>query len=103
MVHLVRELARGYGQGGGAARYELSVLVLRASGGRTDQVEQLLPREAWMLIEALKAMNGRDAAREKHRQEEGFTAAGAWQRAAAGKDARVLGGTDGGTDAATLF
>jgi hypothetical protein len=37
-------------------RYPLPALVHRFSNKRTDQVAQLLPREAWMLIEGLKAM-----------------------------------------------
>jgi hypothetical protein len=43
-------------------RYELGALCLRFSDHRTDVVEQLLPREAWNLIEMLKAVVGREAA-----------------------------------------
>jgi hypothetical protein len=35
-------------------KYPLGALARRFSNKRTDQVHQLLPREAWMLIEALK-------------------------------------------------
>jgi hypothetical protein len=42
------------------SRYELAALCRRFSGDRTDAVEQLLPREQWMLIEMLKAAAGRE-------------------------------------------
>ena len=41
-------------------KYPLGALVHRFSGKRTDRVEQLLPREAWNLIEGLKAIVGRE-------------------------------------------
>jgi hypothetical protein len=37
-------------------KYPLPALVRRFSAKRTDRVEQLLPREAWNLIEGLKAI-----------------------------------------------
>lgn len=43
-------------------RYQLPALCRRMSLHRTDQVEQLCPKEAWNLIEALKAIVGREAA-----------------------------------------
>ena len=52
-------------------KYPLPALVRRMSSKRTDRVSQLLPREAWMLIEALKAIIERgeaDAADEMERQ-----------------------------------
>jgi hypothetical protein len=52
-VHLIRQLAP-------AQRYDLAALVERQSGGRTRDVEQLLPREAWMLTEMLKATGKRE-------------------------------------------
>jgi hypothetical protein len=56
MVHKIREL-------GAQQRYELPAMVLRMSGRRTDQVEQLTPHEAWNLIEALKAVIDREGGR----------------------------------------
>jgi phage gp16-like protein len=41
-------------------KYPLAALVHRFSSKRTDQVQQLLPREAWQLIEALKAIIARE-------------------------------------------
>jgi hypothetical protein len=60
MVHKIRELAQ-------RSIYPLDRLVWRQSGGRTSDVEQLLPREAWKLIEMLKGSNQRTEA--KHAQE----------------------------------
>jgi hypothetical protein len=37
-------------------KYPLGALVRRMTSKRTDRPEQLLPREAWQLIEALKAI-----------------------------------------------
>jgi hypothetical protein len=84
MVHLIRELAAG-------GRYDLAAMVRRQTGNRTDVVEQLLPREAWMLIEALKAINTRE------------TAAGP-RTGTASVQGRQPGKTPGGaTDGASLF
>lgn len=41
-------------------RYPLASVCLRHSDGRTDRVEQLLPREAWKVIEMLKAVVERE-------------------------------------------
>jgi hypothetical protein len=41
-------------------KYPLGALVRRFSDKRTDDVEQLYPREAWKLIEGLKAMVARE-------------------------------------------
>jgi hypothetical protein len=43
------------------SRYELTALVLRHSGNRTERAAELLPREAWNLIEMLKAAAAREA------------------------------------------
>ena len=64
MVHKIRRLAE-------SSVYPLERLVWRQSGGRTEDVEQLTPREAWMLIEMLKSSNQRTEAKhaaEVHRQ-----------------------------------
>lgn len=45
---------------GQESRYEIPALCLRFSGQRTSVVEELGPREAWMLIEMLKASNARN-------------------------------------------
>jgi hypothetical protein len=37
-------------------KYPLPALVRRMTNKRTDRAEQLLPREAWQMIEALKAI-----------------------------------------------
>lgn len=60
MVHKINELCQG-GQGG---RYPLESMVRRFSGDRTADVEQLTPREAWKLIECLKAIVARDGGDE---------------------------------------
>jgi hypothetical protein len=57
MVHLIRELAE-------KSVYPLDRLAWRQSGGRTEDVEQLTPREAWMLIEMLKGSNKRSEERD---------------------------------------
>lgn len=41
-------------------RYPLAAICLRHSDGRTDQADKLLPREAWNVIEMLKAVAGRE-------------------------------------------
>jgi hypothetical protein len=56
MVHFIKDLARG-------GRYVLGTLCLRFSDYRTDQVEKLRPREAWKLIEMLKAARERETRR----------------------------------------
>lgn len=64
MVHKIRELAKH-------SIYPLERLVWRHSEGRTEDVEQLTPREAWKLIEMLKGSNARTEAKhaqERHRQ-----------------------------------
>lgn len=64
MVHKIRELAT-------RSVYPLERLVERHSDGRTRDVEQLTPREAWRLIEMLKGSNQRMEAQRgeaKHRQ-----------------------------------
>jgi hypothetical protein len=42
-------------------RYELPALCLRMSNHRTGDVRALYPREAWQLIEAMKAIEKREA------------------------------------------
>lgn len=86
MVQKIREMAPHQ-------RYSLPALASRQSGGRTEDVEQLLPREAWMLIELLKATCQRD------RQE----AAGQGRLAAARQDAPGTDARTGGREAASLF
>jgi hypothetical protein len=44
-------------------RYTLVNLVMKFSDGRTSEVDELKPREAWMLIEMLKAVKEREAAK----------------------------------------
>ena len=53
MAYRVRQLAEG-------SRYPLDSLCERFSGGRTDDVGQLFPRELWQLIEMLKASAARE-------------------------------------------
>jgi hypothetical protein len=53
MIHLIRRLAP-------LQTYNLAGLVGKASGGRTGEVEMLYPREAWKLIEQLKAIVSRE-------------------------------------------
>lgn len=53
-VDLIRRLAAGH-------RYSLEALCLRFSGQRTENVEKLTSREAWSLIEMLKATAAREA------------------------------------------
>ena len=52
MVHKIRELAATEA----GRRYTLAAMVSRFSDKRTEDVEQLLPREAWKLIEGYKAI-----------------------------------------------
>jgi len=53
----IRALYRDYqAQDSGGGRYRLDGLVWRFSGGRTSKVEELKPKEAWNLIEMLKAL-----------------------------------------------
>ena len=52
-IHLIDQLV------GEQNKYPLGALLRRHSNGRTDQVKDLHPREAWNLIEALKAMKKR--------------------------------------------
>ena len=47
---------------GEESRYEIPALCLRFSGHRTAVVDELEPREAWNLIEMLKASNDREGA-----------------------------------------
>lgn len=54
LIHYVKRLA-------GDSRYNLAALVLKFSGGRTDNPDKLLPREAWKLVEMLKASNARES------------------------------------------
>jgi hypothetical protein len=84
MAYRIRERAA-------AQRYDLAAMVRRFSDGRTDDVEQLHPREAWKLIEGLKAICTREHA------------AGQRIGAAAGKDAPRAERAAGATDGATLF
>lgn len=53
LVYRIRKLADQQ------SNYPLGALVRQHSAGRTDQVTDLRPREAWNLIEALKAMKTR--------------------------------------------
>lgn len=55
MLHKIEELAP-------LQRYPLPSLCERFSAGRTDQVRKLAPREAWKLIDMLKAVIARDGA-----------------------------------------
>ena len=52
MAYLIHRLA-------GETRYAASGMALRHSHGRTDLVEQLEPREAYEVIEALKVIKER--------------------------------------------
>ncbi len=52
-ARFIRELA-------GQSRYNLEALVMRHSGDRTDIVEELYPREAWLLTEMLKGSTARE-------------------------------------------
>jgi hypothetical protein len=53
-LHKLRQMAD-------ASRYPLAAMCRRFSAGRTDQVEQLTPTEAWQLIEMYKAEADREA------------------------------------------
>lgn len=53
LVHKLKELAP-------QQRYELPGLCLRFSQGRTDQVTKLRPREAWQMVDMLKAVIARE-------------------------------------------
>lgn len=57
MLHKIEELAP-------LQRYPLAALCERFSAGRTDQVRKLAPREAWKLIDMLKAVIAREGARQ---------------------------------------
>jgi hypothetical protein len=63
-LHLIGQLAE-------SSRYSLPALCARFSGGRTDCVEQLTPREAWQLTEMLKKSNARERSGTKARRHEG--------------------------------
>lgn len=54
MAHKIKEAAADQ-------RYELAALCLRFSAHRTNDPEQLHPREAWNLIEMLKEVAAREA------------------------------------------
>ena len=57
MIHKIEAMAA-------ETKYPLGALVHRMSNKRTDKVELLYPREAWMLIEALKDIVDRQEQRE---------------------------------------
>ena len=66
----IRKLAEG-------GRYQLPALCERFSAGRAARPEELRPREAWKLIEMLKAAAGREARSqepEKRRERRGAEA-----------------------------
>jgi hypothetical protein len=92
MYHLIKRLAKD-------CRYDLGALCLRFSGDGTDEPALLKPREAWNLIEALKAMNAREG--------DNKTKAGRQGSLFAGMDAMPRGSgphagpAAGGTEAAT--
>lgn len=54
-----------------AQRYDLAAMCRRMSGGRTAVVEELLPREAWQLIEGFKAIVAREELHERTAQGSG--------------------------------
>lgn len=62
MIHKIRELSEK------CPRYTLSALALRFSDRRTSAVEELKGKEAWDLIEMLKAAGGRDARPAEHEE-----------------------------------
>lgn len=64
-VQLLRELA-------GQQPYPLGALVRKFSHGRTDQVEDLQPREAWALTEMLKKVVNRKGESDEAEASEGF-------------------------------
>lgn len=66
MVHKIEALARDQ-------RYALPPLCLRFSEHRTDQVGMLCPREAWNLIEMLKAVVEREEDEVERRRESIFS------------------------------
>jgi hypothetical protein len=65
MAFKIHELYNGYCEAAEEAfvppssQYQLAGLVDAASGGRTRLAEELRPREAWNLIETLKAIVNR--------------------------------------------
>lgn len=67
MAHKIKDLAA---QPGGI-RYDLPALCRQHSGQRTGVVEELTPREAWKLIEMLKAVVVREE--KKPAKREGLT------------------------------
>jgi Protein of unknown function (DUF1018) len=56
------------------SRYELAAMCKRFSADRVEEPEQLTPREAWKLIEMLKAANGRENAECRVQNEESKSA-----------------------------
>jgi hypothetical protein len=85
MARKIRALADG-------GRYDLTAMCRRHSNGEADVPEQLTPAQGWALVEALKAINDREAKHER--------------RAAAPRTGLLFGGTeepartpDRGTDA----
>jgi hypothetical protein len=65
MAHKIRELAARPG----GIRYDLAALCRQHSAQRTGDVEQLLPREAWKLIEMLKAVVVREEKKQPAKTE----------------------------------
>jgi hypothetical protein len=98
MYHLIKRLAK-------ECRYDLGALCLRFSAGGTDEPALLKPREAWNLIEGMKAMNFREAQEDFIPRDK--TKAGRQGSLFAGMDAKPQGSgphagpAAGGTEAAT--